>query len=585
MAHPYDNMPRQQPSRRRRQLQDAFYSEEALSTIFEERASGEIIALTDPHIQAIRLPDRGSHRPQRPLPGSPKTGETKRQARASVNLRVLAAVASLAGATIAARSLGIVNQIAISDHFGAGEAMDAYFAALAPPTFISNIVVGAIEASVIPVYTRLHKDGQEHAASVVLSTLLNAITLALGGLMALLFFFPRIAVLIFAPGISPRTAEIAVTLGPLLFPTLLLNTLVGFIISILNTTKRFALPAFTAMLSPLGTFAGTILLSNTLGVSALAIGLVAATALQFLLVSVMTRKTQLHYLPVLRFKHPDVGYIFNQFWPMLLGALVVSVNPVIDQVIASLLGSGDISTLNYALKLVNIPVTVLFLAISKAVLPYFSNQIAAGDFKGLKNSLRLFAWLVGLVTVGTSIFFIAFAPFIVTLLYRHGAFTAHDAQLTAQVLIGFSVGMPAMALGFLVPRVFSALHRNDILFHIGIYSLFINFALDILLARFLDLPGIALSTALVYGLTTALQIAVLRILLGPLGLLKPPPEMLHYLRLFLRKLFGKKSRRVGQHKNTMPGRHSTYQMRTPPPDRTRPRRDVVRSTSPGERRR
>ena len=582
MSNPYRAARRQPPPYRNRRVpEDDFAYKEASSAIFVERASGEMTALTDPYIQAIRLPERAARVPQHTQRRAQETQRTTSRSGSSVNMRILAAVASLAGATLAARSLGIINQIAISGHFGAGEAMDAYFAALAPPTFISNILVGAIEAAVIPIYARLQKDGRERDASVVLSTLFNAITLVLGAVMALTLIFPQITIRVLAPGISSKTAGIAMTLAPLIFPTLLLNTLAGFITSILNATKRFALPAFTAMLSPLGTLVGTILLGDVFGVSALATGLLAGTVLQFLLMLILTRQTQLHYRPVLRLKHPDVGRIFNQLWPMLMGALIVCANPVIDQIVASLLGPGGISTLNYALKLVNIPVTVIFAAISKAVLPYFSNQIAARDFKGLKDTLRLFVWLVGLVTLGASIFFIAFAHIIVALLYRHGAFTDQDAQLTAEVLIGFSVGMPAMALGYLVPRVFSALHRNDILFKIGIYTLCINFAFDILLAYFLDLPGIALSTALVYILTTVLQIAVLRILLGPLGLLKPPPQMFQYLQRPLRRLFRPKPQPVARREKTIPGRPPFPDARLSPVSQNRSQRSMARSMSPG----
>jgi putative peptidoglycan lipid II flippase len=481
-----------------------------------EKSTGDVLSPLDSRITKTRA-----------------TPSPAKQAKAaggfSLNIRILGAIASLAGATLAARALGVINQIIISAHFGAGAAMDAYFATVAVPTFISDLVVGAVEASVIPIYIRLSNAGQEREATNVSSTLINVVTLALAGLMALMLIFPHVAVRIFAPGITPQTEAIAVTLAPLLFPILLLNTFVGFVTCLLIARRRFALPAFSGMLLPMGTIIGTVLLGNTLGVSALAMGLTAGTVCQFLVLVFLARQTQIHYRPVLHIKHRNVLLALAQFWPMCLGAAISDANTAIDQMVASLLGTGSISSLNYALKIISIPSSIIFSATSRAVLPFFSDQVADRDFKSLKDTFRFFVWLVGLVTAAGSILCFILADPIVTILFRHGAFTEQDAQLTASVLRGFSIGLAPMALGFLIPQVYSALNRNDLLLKITIYTLITNIALDILLAYFFGLPGIALGTSIDYFLTTILKIAVLRMLIGPLDLLKPPPQLFRLL--------------------------------------------------------
>ncbi len=447
----------------------------------------------------------------------------------SINIRILGAIASLAGATLAARALGVLNQIVISAHFGAGAAMDAYFATVAVPTFISDLVVGAIEASLIPVYISLHNAGREREATDVSSTLINVVALMLGGLMALMLIFPQVAVRIFAPGISSETASIAVTLAPLLFPILLLNTFVGAITCLLIARRRFALPAFSGMLLPVGTLTGTVLLGNALGVKALAMGLTAGTVCQFLVLIFMARNAQLRYRPVLHLKNQHSLLALAQFWPMCLGAAISDANTAIDQMVASLLGTGGISSLNYALKVISIPVSIIFSANSRAILPYFSDQAADRDLDGLKETLRFFIWLVGLVTAAGSILCFILADPIVTILFRRGAFTEQDAQLTAAVLRGFSIGLAPMALGFLIPQAYSALNRNDLLLRITIFTLVVNVILDVSLAPFLGIPGIALGTSIDYFLTTILKLVILRRLIGPLDLLKPPPQLFRLL--------------------------------------------------------
>lgn len=468
------------------------------------------------------------------ITGARITGTAKRRHERSLNIRILGAIASLATGTIAARALGVVNQPVISAHFGAGTAMDAYFATLALPVLLNNLLVGGLQGAVIPAYTRLMKAGKGDEANRVLSTVLNVVLLLIAAMTALMLIDPAAWVRAMAPGASEATITIGVALAPLIVPVLALNTIVGFLSVLSNATSRFALPAFGAMLVPVGMLAGTLALGNTLGISGLAIGLLGGTVLQFLLMLFLARKIEFRYHLVLDLRDPEARALLAQLWPALFGAAIGQVNPVIDQVVASSLASGSISALNYALKIISIPVTVVFVAYSSAVLPFFSNQVAARDFVGLKKTLHLFTWMNGLLTLGMSIVLTFFAAPVVAIIFRHGAFTQHDAAATTGVLIGFSIGLVPMALQFMINRVFNALQQNKTLLKVSLYTMVTNVALDVVLAHFLGLPGIALATAVDYLLTTILLLALLRSRIGPLGLLRPPPQLLEMLAVPLR---------------------------------------------------
>jgi putative peptidoglycan lipid II flippase len=463
---------------------------------------------------------------------APLTATAKRRAiNLKVNLGVLSAIASLASATLVARGVGTFNQVVISDHFGAGAAMDAYFAAVAGPTLFATLVVSALESAVIPTYTKLVAAGREREASDVMSTLLNLVMLLLTALTAAMVVFPQYTVLAFAPGLPRGTVAIGVTLVPWILPTMMLNTYIGFTNAVLNATRTFALPAFAVVVVPIAMLVATLVLGATLGIVALALGSLVGTVLQCLIMLALVRGARLRYRPVLGLGHRDVRLALRQFWPMLAGAMIAQANPVVDQMVASALGTGGISWLNYATKITSIPVSVIFVAGGRAVFPYFSRQVADRDFDGLKKTLRFFCWLIGLITLATSLVFIVLARPIVAFILRHGAFSAHDAAMTAAVLVGFSLGLCPMALGFMIPRVFNAMHRSDVLFKAAAATMALNVALDILLAQFFGVPGIAIGTSLDYLWTTVVLILVLRGIIGPLGLLRPPAELLHPRRL------------------------------------------------------
>ncbi|HEU5439204.1 MAG TPA: murein biosynthesis integral membrane protein MurJ [Ktedonobacterales bacterium] len=464
-----------------------------------------------------------------PAKGSGLTGSLRRVRGTAVNLKIVGAILTLATGTIAARALGVFNQTIISAHFGAGVEMDAYFATLALPVLLTNLTGSALRSSIIPVYVRLYNDGRHQEASEVLSSVLNVALLVVICITALALIFPQQAVRVMAPGAPTATIEAGAQLAPWIFPILLLNTVVGFITSISNATRRFGVPAFAAMLVPVGIFLGTVLLGNLFGITALAMGLMGGSIMQFGMMLVLSRKLKLHYRPLLHLHYPEVRTALKQFWPMLVGASIGQANPVIDQVIASLLGSGNISALNYALKVMQIPITVVFVAYSQAVYPYFSSQAAAKDYQSLKSTFRLFAWVIGVVTLCMTLVFAIFATPIIHVLFRHGSFSEADAVLTAATLVGFSVGLVPMAIEFMLSRSFNALQRNDLLMRVAVYTMVTNAALDVLLAHFYGLPGIALATSVTYLLTATLMLAILRGLIGPIGLRRPPSELKHML--------------------------------------------------------
>src|SRR6266852_5548161 len=94
----------------------------------------------------------------------------------SVHKQIFRALLSIASAALLVRVFGMLNQIVVTRHFGAGAAMDAYFVASTLPILMANLLSTSIESSVIPVYARVRLQGKEQA-SILFSTLLNLVLL------------------------------------------------------------------------------------------------------------------------------------------------------------------------------------------------------------------------------------------------------------------------------------------------------------------------------------------------------------------------------------------------------------------------
>jgi putative peptidoglycan lipid II flippase len=460
----------------------------------------------------------------------------------SANKYIFRALLSLSSAALLTRMAGMLSQVVISSRFGASATMDAYFVVYTLPTVLAYLLVGGIEAAVIPVYAAVRTQGSKEQASRIFSTILNLFLLSTVALTVLLIIFRRQTISLTAPALDPFRAQTATDLAPFMYPVLVLMVLVGLLECIFNVEGQFGWPAYAGLLVPLTTAIMVIIASQSQGIVVLCTGMVLGLCLQLGLFLIRARRAKLVYRPILDLRMPEIGAIFIALWPALLAGLVGQASPLVDQIFASLLSTGSISALSYALKIVSVFSGVIFASVGRAVLPYLSRQAANQDIKAFKNTLRLYLWAVGAGTAVLSVFMLLLAHPIVQLLFQRGAFSAEDTERTATTLIGFVFGLTPMALGFICSRAFIALGKTRVLMWTSAFSLIANAVFDYIFARLWQSEGIALSTSAVYFCTMFILLVVLHRDIGTLNLLTPPAELLTLLDKIRRPLTGLSAR-------------------------------------------
>ena len=407
--------------------------------------------------------------------------------------------------------------------------MDAYFVAAAFPLLLVQLLSSATEAAVIPVYSQLRARSNQEAVSGLFSTLLNCLILGVLPLTLVLFVLRQPLVLFSAPGLGPAGLNQAVSLTPLLILVVPLSLVIGLLECILNAEGQFGWPAYAGLLVPLTTAVLTLLGGRTWGVVVLCLGGLLGTILQMLVIFVRLRRARLHYRLVIDWRDPHLRKILRAAWPVLLGALISQGGPLVDQIFASTLPVGNISALNYALKLVGVFSGVIFVSLGRALLPSLARQAALGDhdgYRAFKGTLHLYLWSVGLCTLALSGVLLLLARPLLRLLFQHGAFSAADAQNTVIILSGFGIGLMPMALGFLLSRAFNALGETRVPMCMALVSLGADAFFDALFAHFWQGFGIALATSAVYVVTSLLLLFLLYRRIGKFHLWRIPSEIL-----------------------------------------------------------
>jgi putative peptidoglycan lipid II flippase len=182
--------------------------------------------------------------------------------------------------------------------------------------------------------------------------------------------------------------------------------------------------------------------------------------------------------------------------PGAIGAGGVQVNLVVDVIIASFLPTGAISFLYYADRLNQLPLGVVGVAVSTALLPALSRDLARGDAAAGNDKLNRAIEVAWLLTVPAACGLAALAAPIIAVLFERGAFGPAETAKTAMALAAYAAGLPAYVLVKVFGPPFFARGDTATPVKIALIAIAANTALAIALAFPLAHVGVALATAI-----------------------------------------------------------------------------------------
>ncbi len=375
-----------------------------------------------------------------------------------------ATIVSLGNVT--SRLLGLVRETVKSDLFGAIGALSAFQVAAVVPTMLYDLLVGGmVSSALVPLFSEYATHEQREELWRLVGTLLGLLTIVLAAfVLAVEVFAPQVAWLL-SGGFDPDLLNQTAGLLRITVPAVLFLNVSGVLSGLLYALKRFSLPAFTAAIFNAAIVVAALLWGRgRLGVTSLALGLLAGAMLQVVLQLPGLRGVHLHLN--LNWRHPAMRRILALYAPVVLGLVVSQVVIGLSYNLASRTGEQSIAWMNYATTLFQFPLGLVSTAVSMAILPTLSRQAAtmttndrghSSFLLTLAHGLKLVLLLIIPATVGL---FVLARP-IVVLLFEHGTFTPHDAETTALLLRFYLLGLTFAAVD--LPLVYAFYAHKDTL--------------------------------------------------------------------------------------------------------------------------
>lgn len=396
--------------------------------------------------------------------------------------------------TLLSRILGMVRDIVLLNVFGAGGLMDAFVVAFKIPNFFRRLFAeGAFSQAFVPVLSEYKAQRTAEDVRLLISRTSGGLTLILSLLTGFAVVGAPLIIGLFAPGFvhEPAKFALAVELLRLTFPYLLLMSLTAFASSVLNSYGSFASAAFAPVLLNVVMIAAAWWGSQFFAQPILSLGwaVLIAGVLQLAMQLPELYFKKLLVWPTVDFADEGVQRILRLMMPALFGVSVVQINLLLNTVWASFMETGSVTWLYSAERMTELPLGLIGIAIATVILPVLSAKKAEGDMQKFSALIHWAAKVILLVGVPASLAMGMLAEPIISALFQHGKFTAHDTRMTALALQGMAASVLAFMLIKIFAPAFYARQDTKTPVRIGLIAVGVNIVANLVLIGLFKLTG------------------------------------------------------------------------------------------------
>lgn len=373
--------------------------------------------------------------------------------------------------------------------------LDAYYAAFRLPDMIFQLVViGALSAAFIPVFTRLinrsNSDSNDMASSV------------LNSLLLVFFFFSSIIFIWAKPFSSLITGNFSYSqinqmaaMTRLMLAAQGLFLISNFMAAIIQSHRRFLLPSLAPVVYNLGIIFVVWFFSGSLGIWSTAIGVVVGALFHLLIQIPLVYRLGFRYRPIINWKNKNLTEVGRLMLPRTISLAAGQIESTVSLFIATSLSVGSLTLYYLANKLADLPVRIIGTSIGQAALPLMTSQRNDDKLAEFKQTLTDSLSMLFYLAFPATGFFLVLRLQLVRLAYGSGAFPWQATITTGQVMAVIVLSIFSQSAIQLIVRAYYSVSDTKTPLYAGLVSVFVNLFLSLLLTRYFDWGVLGLAVA------------------------------------------------------------------------------------------
>ncbi len=432
----------------------------------------------------------------------------------SEHRRKLALAAMIvASATVVSRLTGLGREVLVAAVYGVDPSYNTFVSVSVIPSLIQQLFAdAAISAAFVPVFTALLAKGDHERAYRLAANLLGLIVVVVGAAVAVLALAAGPVTRLVFPELTatPDGAALAADLLRILVPTILFLSLAGAVSGVLYSLERFTMPAVVSIVWNLTIIAAIALFHGSLGVEAIAWGMLVGTALEVVLLWGALSRSGRRLLPGFGLRDPLLGRVLLLMVPITITLGVLNFNALIGTWFAQFVSDRAAAEIGYAFRLYQLPQGIFAVTIGTVLFPSLSRFAAEKDEGRFRDTVSLGVRQMVFVSLPFVAWFAVMPQAFVRLVYERGQFGADATTEVAPALAVFSVGLVFANANIMLNRAFQSLQRPWLPMYVSFGNLAVNVLLCWLLYKPLGVPGITLSMATVSAVNFVALFVLLR---------------------------------------------------------------------------
>jgi len=419
----------------------------------------------------------------------------------------------ISGMIFLSRLLGLVRETIVGRFFERVET-DSFFAAFIIPDFMYYLLVGgALSAAFIPLFSGYLARKEEKEGWLMTSTFLNVTIIFLAVFTILGMVFARRLAPLVAYDFRGAQLDLLVDLMRMMFPAVFFTALAGLMGGVLQSYRRFFIPALGPVIYNIGIILGAFYLGPHFGIKGMAFGVVLGAMANFFTQAVYVGKSTSGYDPFyINTRHAGFRKMLVLMLPALIGLSATQFNNWVTIAMASGLTEGSITALRFGQRLVLLPLGIFAMAISTAFFPTLARFTAQKKWEEFKNNVALGIRAILFITIPSGVGFILLRYEIIRLIFEYEKFTPQHTEMTAYALLFYSLGLFAHGAIQILPRGFYALKDTVTPVKITVFTVALSILLNLFFLKYTGLKhgGLALSFSLMGIVNMLLSIFMLR---------------------------------------------------------------------------
>lgn len=401
--------------------------------------------------------------------------------------------------------LGYVREVLFAYYLGTSNQLEAFQMAETVPMLFTQILISAVPLALTPLLVREHENKEGNY-------LINNAIILFSGIMFVLMigiiWKTEGFVSIIAPGYRGDKFYLTCRLTTILAPNIFLLSLAAIFNAYLSSKEEFIMPTMIYLLINIFIIGTQVVTKANVYYVAFA-SLSASIVIFFLLLIFMHRRYGFK-IEIKLVNKEKMMIIGKSIFPVCIISMFSSLNLMLDKFFASMCGDGAVVIFSYSYKIINLPVFLFTMSITKVMLPNITRLISHCKLDELSSILKKVFIICGILGIGVAGIIMVSSQAIISILFGHGEFDQEAIVRTAQCLRVFGFGIAGMALGTFCQSISYAFGNYFEPFKVLLLQIIIYISVIFGTINLLGVKGIALANVVAYSFSIIIWIFILQ---------------------------------------------------------------------------